>query len=355
MTLSLTKLQELLQTKGFIPVKYFIFQKRCFYVELFSIKTCDVFLLYIPSKYHIEILEKLENVYKMKLIDININDNITDDYAGEKSEKYKNHNIHVDPHVDEELEKHLENNYKQEITLSNISEEELNSIKQIYRQLKRLKYCFQNIKYKLAIFYLNYICSIDRQDEISCFNIKHFSKNNIKKMLILTDLETVFEKNDNIMNDIISVRSSIYDILQKNQGRHIELIDKMIENKKEIINIPKQVEVRNCYYDHLLEELNIMINTMNDSERKVIEKLQELQNQKLAGISNDIMNAQQKANMETELSEINDIKADITSNIMSIRNKKENTILEIDKIMFDNTVMFDAIIKNFSKLKDIIN
>jgi hypothetical protein len=55
----------------------------------------------------------------------------------------------------------------------------------------------------------------------------------------------------------------------------------MIENKKEIINIPKQVEIRNYYYDHLLQELNTMINTMNQSERNVIEKLQELQNQKL--------------------------------------------------------------------------
>jgi hypothetical protein len=311
--------------------------------------------MYIPSKYHIEIHEKLENVYKLKSLDININDNITDDYAGEKSEKYKNHNIHVDPDEDEELEKHLENNYKQQISLNNIPDEDLNSVKQIYRQLKRLKYCFQNIKYKMAIFYLNYICSIDRQDEILCFIVKHFGKSSIKKMFILTDLELVFEKNDNLMNDIISVRNSIYDILQKNQGRHIELINKMIENKKEIINIPKQVEIRNYYYDHLLQELNTMINTMNQSERNVIEKLQELQNQKLAGISNDISNAHQKANIEKELLEINNIKADITSNIMSIRNNKENTILEIDKIMFDNTVMFDAMIKNFSKLKDIIN
>jgi len=355
MTLSLSKLQVLLQAKGFIPVKYFIFQKRCFYVELFSIKTCDMFLLYIPSKYHIEIHEKLENVYKLKLLNININDNITDDYAGENSEKYKNHNIHVEPDTGEELEKHLENNYKQQITLDNISEEDLNSVKQIYRQLKRLKYCFQNIKYKVAIFYLNYICSINRQDEISCFSVKHFGKNIVKKMLVLTDLENFFEKNDNIINDIISVRTSIYDILQKNQGRHIELIDKMIENKKEIINIPKQVEIRNYYYDNLLEELNIMINTMNQSERKVIEKLEELHNEKLAGISNDILTAHRKANLEAELTEINNIKADITSNIMNIRNKKENTILEIDKIMFDNTVMFDAMIKNFSKLKDIIN
>jgi hypothetical protein len=46
------------------------------------------------------------------------------------------------------------------------------------------------------------------------------------------------------------------------------------------------------------------------------------------------------------------LKADITKNILILREKKENTVLSIDKIMFDNTVMLDSIFKNFSKLKD---
>ena len=51
MPLSLSKLEDFLSKQGFIPNKFFIMDNTCFYIELFAVKTSDIFLLYIPSKY----------------------------------------------------------------------------------------------------------------------------------------------------------------------------------------------------------------------------------------------------------------------------------------------------------------
>jgi len=55
MPLSIHKLQDLFNAKGFIASKYFVHNDLCFYIELFSIKTADIFFLYIPTKYEIEV------------------------------------------------------------------------------------------------------------------------------------------------------------------------------------------------------------------------------------------------------------------------------------------------------------
>jgi len=48
---SILKLEKLLVNKGFIPNKYFIIDGTISYIEIISLNSADVFLLYIPSKY----------------------------------------------------------------------------------------------------------------------------------------------------------------------------------------------------------------------------------------------------------------------------------------------------------------
>ena len=296
-------------------------------------------------------MERGENVFKLKTLDLTFKDNVADEYTAENTDKYKNLNIQVDPDEREEMEKHLENNYKKEIKLSEITAEDILSMKQIYRQVKRLKYCFLNIKYKMGIIYRNYICAIDRYDEINCFSIKHYPDHQGKKLFIITDLETLFEKNDKIIEDIASVRNSIYDILQINQNRNIELIDKMIENKKEAVLLPKKMEMKNKVYDMHILELSNMISSVNSAETRVLKKIEDLYRNKNPNLQADISIAHNRSVYDKELAEIASAKNDISMNIIDMRTKKENAIIEIDKIMFDNTVMFDTIIKNFEKLK----
>ena len=172
MTLSTAKLEKLLSLKGFIPNKYFVMHGICMYIEIISITNADIFLLYIPSKYKFTV-KKDRNVFKVKYVDIDGNENNTaDDFAGELDEysvenTYREIDVGMIPKSNgDNIAPHLEENYKRAITLKDISSDDSREIKDIVRQLKRLRFCVQNVKYKISIVYKNYICSIKRDDSI---------------------------------------------------------------------------------------------------------------------------------------------------------------------------------------------
>lgn len=356
MPLSIHKLQELLLTKGFAPTKYFIQDNLCFYVELLS-KSADIFLLYIPSKYDITI--KPDDVsaptYKIRYIDMNTEENITDEYAGKPDDldveaTYGDTHIELSPDK-EKIEEHLENNYKHPISLRDMSKDDATDLKALFRQMKRLTYCVQNLKYKLGVFYKNYICSIRRDNSISCFDVKHHPQISCKKLMVVVDLETFYDKSDKLTDDIHTVRDSIYKVLERNQGMHGRVLGKIIDNKKDIAVIPNQVELRKQKYDEMLNELQNMLDIVSDTESKLLTDLHSM-DEKSSDLQSDINRIHQKSKLERELDKIGSLKGEITRVMVAIRDKRENAILNIDKIMFDNTVMFDCVVKNFAKLKD---
>lgn len=351
MPLSLSKLKELLTSKGYRMTKLFTLDKSLFLTEIYSSKTADTFYLYIPSKYTIDVKDK-ENVYKLKNISIENTENIADEYAEEPNlQNLYETNINLLPGK-EGVETHLQNNYRQDIKLGDISRDDNEILKATYRQLKRLRYCVQNIPYKIAIQYSNYILPIRRDDSIDLYLIKNFSRDPSKRIFIIVDLETFYEKTDIISEDIKTVRESIYNVLERNQNNHGKMIEKIIENKKDILNIPTLAQVKKNSYDRLIKNLENMLIVVIEAEKNILDKLTLINHNIGEGLHNDINRVHEKSKLEKERENLADIKNNIIVLFDLLRKKKENTILIIDKIMFDNTIMFDTIVKNFSKLKE---
>lgn len=355
MPLSISKLQNFLARKGFIANKYFVMNGSCFFIELFCLKTADISLLYIPSKYYIQVNFK-ENVYKIKYIDMESSDNLPDEYAGQPNNfdienTYGNMQVLLSPDKDR-LEEHLENNYRHAISLKDISKDDTIDLKALYRQLKRLKYCVQNLSYKLGIIYKNYICAIRRDDTIDCFAIKNYTRGHCKQLMVIIDLETFYEKNEKVIDDIHIVRESIYRVLERNQNNHGHIIEKIIENKKDISVIPQLAEIKKARYSTMITQLEEMLAIMSDAEQKVLGQLQEINSDNTTGLQKDITRVHHKAQLEKELDKINNIRGAISKNMFILREKSDDAVLSIDKIVFDNTVMFDCMVRNFAKLKD---
>lgn len=358
MPLSLAKLEKLLVDKGFVVMNYFELDGSCFYIVLFAIKTADIFLMYIPSKYTFPITNET-NSYKIKYIDIDNSDNVADEYAVKQEDVniediYGNTNIELSVEK-KNMEEELENNYKRPISLRDISGNDTLTLKAINRQLRRFKYCVQNIKYKLAVLYKNYICAIRRDDTIDFFSIKNYPRNDSKKLVIIIDLETFYEANENLLDDIQTVRESIYKLLEKNQETQVRIISKILEKKKDIITMPQELERKKNIYNKMTRELFVMLNTITEAEDKINDKIESLDHKyKDSNLQNDINKAHEKDQLDKEIDKINTIKSDIGKNILALREKRENKILSIDKLSFDNAVMLDVILKNFSKLKTIL-
>jgi hypothetical protein len=352
MTLSMLKLEELLRSNGFLINKKFMIHGYAVYLEIFNINNAEIFLLYIPSKYEIYVEERT-NAYKIKYIDLNEDDieNIKDKTETIDIEKeYEDINVQFSPEKGEDLEKTLKDNYANDIALKDVNKEDINSLKDILYQLSRLKLCIKNIKYKLSILYKNYLCCVKRDNTIECFIIKNYPKQDEKNIYITTDLENLFSKVGIISSEIRVVKDNVYKILNNNQIKNTILLNNILEQKKSIILSSESILNKKKELDIYILRLETLLKNVNESEKKVIEKIIKSNKNNIEGLHGDIQKSHEIYRYEKEIDNMNNIKQEIVKDIIKLRNKKENLTLEIDRILFDNAIMFNLINKNFNKL-----
>lgn len=361
MPLSLKKLQNLLSNKGLLPKKYFTIRDMCVYIELLNIYSADSIMLYIPSKYNI-LADNNKDIYKMEYLDIDENGNISHDYAGEPD----NHDLDNDYEeidIDNDInKKNFENNltekYNHPLSLKDIKKNDTNNIREIFRQLKRLKFCVQNLKYKICIMYKDFLCCLRRDNTLEGYLVQNLRGPPDHKLVITIDLVSFYEKIEYISVDTKTIREGIYKILNKNQEKHITNLQKMLDVKNNLSLYSQQViNKKNKYTNHLID-LELLFNNIISAEQNILEKLLNTKNKYntssgIKGIHNDIEHSHNMSRYESELSKINVIKQDIITNILNTKSKLENLSLKMDYISFDNSVMIDAIIKNFNRLSQL--
>ena len=365
MPLSIEKLEKLLSTKGFVPNRYFIIHGLCVYIEIVSISDANIFLLYIPSKYKFTVNKRQMNINKIKYLDIDESENNTaNDYAGEPDEysvenTYREIDVGISPNVKgDNIAPYLEENYKRAITLKDISDDDSKEIKDIIRQLKRLRFCVQNVKYKIAIIYKSFLCSIKRDDTIECYVIKKYPEKNCKKLYVTTDLEILYEKMDSLMINMSTIYKGLYHILDKNHFTHTRTLQRLMDEKNDIMRLSDKSYAKKLEYEKYLKEANKMLEATKQSEKEKLDHIYDL-NEKYKdpglhrGLHNDIDKSHQLSKLENELVDIQKIKEDIVKTIFDLKAKREDTMLMVDKIMFDNNVMIECVIRNFAKLEKI--
>lgn len=364
MPLSLFKLEKLFAMKGFASTKFFVMDNTCVYIEVMSIINTDIFLMYIPSKYKF-LIEKgtTTPVYKIKYLDLDENNNIIDNYAGEVDENtveniYQEIDVNISPSIKgHDIGSHLEENYKRYIKLKDVSKDDSKEISDVIRQLKRLKFCVQNVKYKISILYKNYLCSIKKDDSIQCYIIKKYNSKKNKKLFITVDLELFYEKMESLILNMSIIKTGIYHILDKNYVIHNKIYERLIKEKNDILSFSNSIHLKKIELEKYLKETQEMLKNINFSEKSKLEKIYEInelyKNPALKGLHNDIEKTHQLAKYNKELLDIQKTKGDVIKIIFELKIKKEDIMLNVDKIMFDNNVMVECVLRNFSELSNL--
>jgi hypothetical protein len=352
MTLSIAKLEKLFNSSGCFPVKYYTIGGVCVYIELKSKSFPDNFMIYVPSKYEIEITIG-KNVYKIQEIDIN-------DQSQENQDIIENNYTELDillsprNNKTEDLSKKLQEPYNKNIVLDNFSPDYKDEIKELYNQLDRLKNCVKNINYNIGILYKNYIATI-RHEEVEIYFIKSYKGEDKRKFLVIVDLELFYTKTDNIYNDIEKIRSGIYSVLNKNERRHEKMIRKMIDQQTNWDILMKNANDKKKYYESHIENFEKIFQDIIASEKYKINQLNEVDEKYnlKEGLQSDIEKAHVKNKLENELNEIILTKKEIMKNLVNLRYEFENIILSKDKILFDNIIMLNSLSKNIENLLKI--
>ena len=359
MTLSLNKLEKVLSSKGMIIKKIYTISNLCVYIELMHINNVDSIMLYIPSKYEIDAGQG-NNTYKIHFLELNDDGTIPNDYADspddiEMENKYEEVDINVSTIGQYNIEKYLEESYKCPVSLKEVEKNDINELKDVFRQLKRLKFCVQSLKYKLCIFYKCYICCIRRDNTYECYSIENFTGNRCRNLAVTTDLETFYEKINTMDTDVKNVRRGVFHVLDKNQNKNVCNLQKIMDYKNTFELLSNQVTEQKDKNKAWLEKLETLLSNLLGAEKNIIEDIMNIQEKyaNKTSLHQDIEKSHMISKKENDLTNIQEIKQDIMRNIIKIKMVAENITLKFDQICFDNTVMLNTIVKNFDQLSKI--
>ena len=82
MVMSLSKLEDLLASKGFVPKSYYTLDDYCIYIEVLNVSNASIFMLYITSRYGLKVSNR-QNVYDLRYMEISSDENIASNYGDE--------------------------------------------------------------------------------------------------------------------------------------------------------------------------------------------------------------------------------------------------------------------------------
>lgn len=361
MPLSIIKLHKLLNMNGFLVNSIYTIENQASYIDLFNIENADNFLLYIPSKYEINIDENSDlnlNIYSLNYIDekelmAKFNEfemdkeyNKIDKFLNNESSSLKN------------IEKNIQEDYDKDIILKDLSIHETENIKELYDQITRLRLCIKNIKFKVAVLHKNILACVRRDNDIDLFNISKFKGTNSRKLFIIIDLETLFADTVNAPTNISAVRHGIYKILSDNQLKHTKLLNSLMVRQHNITNHSNNIYKNKQILDLYLNHLEILLKRTLEAEKDKLEQITTTKEKRIAvtGISSfysDIEKGKDIIQLEKDIENINEIKHEIIKDIVTIRTKQENLSLEMDKILFENIININKINYNFDQLAQL--
>ena len=363
MSLSISKLEKLLISKGLTITKIFSMDNYCVYIELLCNSTADVCMLYIPSKYNIT-TPQTENVWTLQYLEVDENGNIPETYAEEQDnfdleQKYNQVELEFNHNQKDDIENHLEESYKHNVSLKDIGKNDKTHLREIFRQLRRLKFCVQNIKYKLCIVYRSYLCCIRRDGTYECFFVmgQQFPSKS-RKLIVTLDLETLYSKIDSVIIDVKTIREGVYKVLDKNQNKHSNSLINILEFRNSLLQSIEDYLKKKEKYTQYITKFEKLHQDITKAEQDSMEKLFQIEKQyesdsSVKGLHADIEKSHLKSKYQAELDNIIRLKQEITNNILDIKLQWETIALQTDKICFDNIVMLDTVRRNFELLSEI--
>lgn len=363
MALSLEKLRKVLIKKNMKIKKIYYINHLCVYIEVENSLTAELLLIYIPSKYDIQYNNEYEG-YKIQYVDLTNEDenesyNSLDENEDVVEDNYKE--ITLDNEVTKytpNIQEKIESNYNAPVELNSTNSKEINNLINIMRQLKRLKFCVQNVDYKITIFYKDYLCSLHIDNSIDCYKITNFLEHK-RKIIVTIDLEHFYKHLEkNLETDITCIRQGIYKILRKNQITNKNNLQKLLKLQLNMDINNVLILEKTSEYENNINNLNILLEKTIHAEKEKLFKIDEInkkyeKEEGIKGLHVDIEKSHILKKEESELNEIIGTKKEIINTIQLVKNNLENINLQVDQIYFDNTIMLHKVLRNFDELTKI--
>jgi len=362
--LTIEKIQHFAAHNGFEIHKIFTKDSYCVLIELMMIHTVDFILLRIPHKYKFQIPSQVQTYPLVEvgnsdtLEDINEYTQIPESFI---ASSYSDMDAIIQlPQTNRNLSisDHLNTTYKQNVILDTMQSVDQAQVKEIHRQLSRLKYCIQGMSYDLAILHSTTLEVLNDQKQIAIYHCTSLPHTTPYKLYVVVSFKFFYDKIGIIEQECSAIFEGIYNILENNQKTHQTNINSLIQRQGNIASSVDQIQSSKTEFDQYTKQYLSLLDELYINKKDKEANLEQMMGQKQDHIHYEMKQAHRIQKAEKELQDMTKIQADLVNTICNLKGKRQTMILQVDTILFDNIVMLDKIFKNFeqiSKIKDSIN
>jgi len=335
----LQKFNQLLQTNDFTVLEYFSYNKYCTLVKVIHAVSGRIFFVSIARKYHLGIYQDLVNHYHLS----RENPHSKEFTSQQLSDTYPMIQLHTNgDEVVDDISDKLETSYKQPIVLHNTS------ILEHVAQLKRLKYCFRMLEYKLILHTDQYLLHLESDNTIHVYKIENYPKTQQHSFYIVVSLEQLYSKL-NVINDIVGqVERELYDILDLNQEKHNQYlttsyVEFFMTNNGQLLQNKRQLH-------HTYREICQMLTQVQQKEQSYADRLRALRSKGSSNLYREADQSRQREEAENALRTIHTTKLELMDKLLKLDVKIKNMYLVIDQLGFNLSLSFNELRSELHKM-----
>ena len=354
MSLSLEKFQKLLSTYNFVPLRYYTYHERIMLVEIVTLDSSDLFLLYIPKEYKFK-PESGYETHELKRLHIDSKGELPSKYATkldemELDEYYSKVNLLNNEKIMDRsvnIEGELIDEYRKRILVPSSEETMTVKVKDMMNQLQRLERCVDSSDYSLAIITSNLIVL----DPEHLYMVRSKTPKDERLYIVVVGIESMFKNANYISKDIPQLNQGIQKILLRNHQSHMEKMDSTIDGMIDIQDKFHMTVDRVKRYNDYIAKLKQYLEKIREKEVFIKQQRKALQDKiSSVGVEKEVYYLKEKGAIEQEERWVAQNKGKIYEKLLELNKKSRNSSLIMDKLLFENLIMMITIQRNMSIL-----
>lgn len=356
MTLSIEKLHYFLDVNHYTPQKYFMYKNKCRFIEVLSLKYATSFLLVVSSfNFHIP---PGDNVFEMaKLPTLHLSDDVSDyihisEHTIEKSYNTVDANVDMPESHHRPMSDHLSDLYKHEVIVEDVKQAESIVLKNMARQLNRLKYCVHGLQHRVGILHSSFL-GVREDEKLVLYQILNTTPRKTPVLYVVVDFSIFYDKVKVVAHEINQLYQGIYSILNHNQDKHTRNLQHIIENKHNVLKNAGKLQTTKKKYVEYIKQYNEVLQKLYRYEETLLEELDRYKVPQDNDVRQDMKRVQQKQAIEKKLNKVRQTKKTLIDTLSELHEKNQNLTLTIDNVLFNNIVMMDKMFKNFELLDQL--
>lgn len=333
------KFNQLLAGNDYVAIEYFSYAKYCTFVKVMHAQSGRLFVLSIARQYKLWIPDNVINHYVLTKEDTR-----SREFTSQQlNESYPMIQLSAssDDVVDDISDK-LRTHYKQPILIHNAS------VSEPYSQLKRLKYCFKMLEYKLALHTDQHILFLNFENNIDVYKIENYPRTALHSFYVVVTLEQLYARL-NVLHDVVhQIESEFYGILDLNQAKHNQYlhtthVQYFIDNNDKLLGMKQQLHVT-------YREIGQLLLQLQQRESSLSERLEALRQRNSANVFREAEHAKQREELDTQYKQVHSTKLQVMDKLLKLDLKIKNVYLVLDQLGFNLSLAFNELRSELYKM-----